>query len=137
MRALVLALALAVATVDAARAEHPVTTWALQTIDAERLKTLLDGGQRLVVVDVRTVEEYRRGHIPGARSLSLDEPGERFRQLPRNEPIVLYCSCPESEVGPAYQFLRYSGYRDVHVLAGGLEAWLARGYPVARERAAP
>jgi phage shock protein E len=115
-------------------AEHPATTWALQTIDADRLKTLLERGQRLVLVDVRSPDEFRQGHIPGARSLSLDEPGDRFRQLPRSEPIVLYCSCPESEVGPAYQFLRYSGYRDVHVLAGGLQAWLARGYPLARER---
>jgi phage shock protein E len=117
-----------------AGAEHPATTWALQTMEAERLKTLLDGGQRVVVVDVRSPDEFRQGHIPGARSLSLDEPGDRFRQLPRSEPIVLYCSCPEAEVGPAYQFLRYSGYRDVHVLAGGLQAWLARGYPLVKER---
>jgi rhodanese-related sulfurtransferase len=125
-------LALALALAAPARAEHPATAWALQTIDAEGLKRLLDSGRRVVVVDVGPPEEFRRGHIPGARSLSLDEPGDRFRQLPRGETIVLYCGCPESEIGPAYQFLRYSGYRDVHVLAGGLSAWAARGYPVAR-----
>jgi phage shock protein E len=113
-------------------AEHPNTTWALQTIEAERLKSLLDRGQRLVIVDVRSPEEFRQGHIPGARSLSLDEPGDRFRELPRREPIVLYCSCPVSEIGPAYQFLRFSGYTNVFVLHGGLAEWIARGYALAR-----
>jgi len=111
-----------------ARAEHPATTWALQTIEADRLKAALDRGQRLIVVDVRSPEEFRKGHIPGARSLSLDEPGEKFRELPRREPIVLYCGCPVSEIGPAYQFLRYSGYTNVFVLHGGVAEWQARGY---------
>lgn len=81
-------------------------------------------------MDVRSPEEFRNGHIPSARSLSLDESGEKFRELPRREPIVLYCSCPLSEIGPAYQFLRYSGYTNVFVLHGGLPEWLARGYAI-------
>jgi rhodanese-related sulfurtransferase len=113
-------------------ADHPMMTWGLQTIDAERLKTLLDKGQKLVLVDVRAPEEFQKGHIPGARSLSLDEPGDRFRELPKGEVIVLYCSCPLSEIGPAYQFLRYSGYHAVLILNGGLPAWAARGYPLSR-----
>jgi rhodanese-related sulfurtransferase len=42
----------------------------LHTIDADRLKSLLDRGQRLLIVDVRSPEEIRTGHIPGARSLA-------------------------------------------------------------------
>jgi rhodanese-related sulfurtransferase len=130
--ALALAVLCAPGLVPGASAEHPATTWALQTIDAERLKTLIDRGQRLVIVDVRSPEEFRSGHIPGARSLSLDEPGEKFRELPRLEPIVLYCDCPMAEIGPAYQFLRYSGYTRVFVLHDGLAGWVGRGYPTAR-----
>ncbi len=127
-----LCVVLALGLVRLASAEHPNTTWALQTIDVERLKTLLDRGQRLVIVDVRSPDEFRAGHIPGARSLSLDEPGEKFRELPRRETIVLYCSCPMSEIGPAYQFLRFSGYPRVLVLHGGLADWIARGYAVTK-----
>jgi rhodanese-related sulfurtransferase len=111
-----------------AHAGHPGMTWPVRTIEADHLKTVLDRGQPLVIVDVRSPEDYRKGHIPGARSLSLDEPGEKFRELPRREAIVLYCSCPMSEIGPAYQFLRFSGYTNVFVLHGGLETWVARGY---------
>ncbi len=103
------------------------------TIGADRLKTLLDQGLRLVLVDVRAPEEYQKGHIPGARSLSLDEPAERFRELPQGGAlIVLYCDCPKAEISPAYQFLRFHGYRQVLVLDGGLAAWAARGYPMKR-----
>ena len=124
--AMLVVTALAAAT--PARAEHPATTWALQTIEADRLKAALDRKQPVVVVDLRSPEEFRQGHIPGARSLSLDESGEKFRQLPRREPIVLYCGCPVSEIGAAYQFLRYSGYTNVFVLHGGVAEWQARGY---------
>jgi len=103
------------------------------TIEADRLKTLLDQGLRLVLVDVRSPEEYQKGHIPGARSLSLDEPAEKFRELPQTGAlIVLYCDCPVEKINPAYQFLRFYGYRQVLVLDGGLAAWTARGYPMRR-----
>ena len=129
---IVLAVLAVLVSAGAAVAEHPSTTWALQTIEADGLKKVLDGGERVVIVDVRSTAEFRQGHIPGARSLSLDEPADSFRALPRRERIVLYCACPVSEIGPAYQFLRYSGYTNVFVLHGGFPAWTARGYAVAK-----
>ena len=128
----VLALLAVLVCAGVAAAEHPNTTWALQMIEPDRLKSLLDGGERVVIVDVRSEAEFRQGHIPGARSMSLDEPADSFRALPRRERIILYCTCPVSEIGPAYQFLRYAGYTNVFVLHGGFPAWIARGYTVAK-----
>ena len=123
---------LIVASALPAFGEHGALTWPVQTIDADRLKGLIERGEKLVIVDVGSPEEFRAGHIPGARSLSLDEPGDRFRELPRRGPVVLYCDCPLSEIGSAYQFLRFSGYQSVFVLDGGLAAWKGRGYPLSR-----
>ena len=84
-------------------------------------------------MDVRSPGEYQKGHIPGACSFSLDEPADRFRELPQGGAlIVLYCDCPEAEINPAYQFLRFHDCRQVLVLNGGLAAWAARGYPLKR-----
>ena len=47
------------------------------------MKTILDQGLRLVLVDVRSPEDYQKGHIPGARSLSLDEPASAFASFRR------------------------------------------------------
>ena len=135
MARLIVAAATLLATVlvtTGAQAEHPVTGWALQMIKPEALKARLDVQPPPVVVDVRSPDDFRGGHIPTARSLSLDEPGDRFRALPRRSTIVLYCSCPMSEIGPAYQFMRFSGFQDVLVLDGGYPAWVQRGFPVAR-----
>ena len=105
----------------------PPPSFPASTIEADRLKTFLDQGVKLVLVDVRSPAEYQKGHIPGARSLSLHEPAERSDAL-----IVLYCDCPLAEINPAYQFLRFHGYRQVLVLDGGSAAWAARGYPLKR-----
>src|SRR5262249_25172657 len=120
------------ASVLVASGEHGSFNWPVQTITADRLKALIDRGAPVVIVDVGPPDEYRAGHIRGARSLSLDEPGDRFRELPHRALIVFYCSCPVAEIGPAYQFLRFSGYRDVAVLDGGIAAWKERGYALSR-----
>ena len=84
-------------------------------------------------MDVRSPADCQKGHIPGARSLSLDEPADRFRELPQSGAlIILYCDCPLAEINPAYQFLRFHGYRQVLVLDGGWAAWAASGDPINR-----
>ena len=138
MRRAVLAALGALLTVAPAAADHPPTV-AVLTIDAEWLKILIDKGGHLVVVDMRPPAAFTAGHIPGARSISLDEPVDRLGELPRDRVIVLYCDCPVDEITPAFGALRFLGYPHVHVLHGGLAAWTARGYPIVREavRGAP
>jgi rhodanese-related sulfurtransferase len=130
---LLLTLASSAHLAEAGHGTPPSLYYSVLSIDADRLKTLLDHGLRPVLVDVRSPEEYQKGHIPEARSLSLDEPPERFRELPQASPlIVLYCDCPVAKINAAYQFLRNQGYRQVLVLDGGFAAWTARGYPIKR-----
>ncbi|MCD7438500.1 metalloregulator ArsR/SmtB family transcription factor [Streptomyces lincolnensis] len=45
----------------------------------------------VVVLDVRPVEEYRAGHIPGAISLPVAELAERIEEVPEDTEIVVYC----------------------------------------------
>jgi rhodanese-related sulfurtransferase len=46
--------------------------------------------QEYNLVDVRQPEEYERGHIPGARLISVGEIGERFRELDPDKPTIAY-----------------------------------------------
>ena len=43
-------------------------------------------------VDVRTSEEYRLSHAPGAINVPLRELRDRLHELPRDRPIVTYCT---------------------------------------------
>jgi rhodanese-related sulfurtransferase len=43
-----------------------------------------------VLVDVRSAEEYRAGHLPSARSIPLEMLPKRIAEIPRDIPVVLY-----------------------------------------------
>jgi rhodanese-related sulfurtransferase len=93
----------------------------------------LEVGSRipLHVVDLRQAAAFRESHLPGARSIPLDELGTRAREIPRGR-IILYCDCPATEIETAYDLLWNLGWDDVRALADGFEGWLARGYPTSR-----
>ena len=56
----------------------------------ERVKEQLDAGTVLMLVDVRSAEEYNAGHIPKAKSVPLDVLPRRLAEIPRDIPVVLY-----------------------------------------------
>ena len=56
----------------------------------ERVKAQLDAGRPPVLVDVRSTEEYKAGHIPGAKSIPLEVLPRRMAEIPRDIPVVLY-----------------------------------------------
>jgi len=61
-------------------------------ISPEELKEKLDAGTEVVVVDVRSKEEFDQGHIPGAISIPYEEIEARYRELPRDKEIITYCA---------------------------------------------
>ena len=56
----------------------------------EHVKAQLDAGTAPMLVDVRSPEEYKAGHIPGAKSIPLDVLLRRMAEIPRDVPVVLY-----------------------------------------------
>lgn len=49
------------------------------------------GDSNLVLLDMRAREDYKRGHIKGARSMPLNEVDARYNDLPRDKEVVTYC----------------------------------------------
>lgn len=94
---------------------------------------------RWIIVDVRSPEDYRKGHIPGARSvfwkdfldsdrldparaeISLEQAG-----INSSDPLLIYGG---SDEGPTFVFwaLSYLGQKNLSLLEGGMEAALAAG----------
>ncbi len=105
----------------------------IQEIDAEFLKTLLEGDMA-VLFDARKTSEYKLGHIPGAISFSLYEFDERYGQLSdlinSGKTIVTYCvnpSCHDSHLLATKLYEK--GYRDLLIYKEGIEGWLELGNP--------
>lgn len=55
---------------------------------------------------------------------------EHLKDLPRDREIIAYCSCPnEASAAQVAKLLMDNGFRRVRPLHGGLDAWIAAGYP--------
>jgi len=97
------------------------------------LRRLMDGGERPVVVDVRSpsIRKLDPRFIPGALAMDMAEVDQRLEQLPADRDIIFYCTCPnEASAAQVAKKLIELGYTRVRPLHGGLDAWLAAGYEV-------
>jgi len=87
----------------------------------------------VTVIDVRPVEEYRAGHIPGALSIPLNELEARLSELPTDQEVVAYCRGPYCVLAiEATEMLRAKGYRAVR-LQDSVQDWRAREFIVDAE----
>jgi rhodanese-related sulfurtransferase len=76
---------------------------------------------KVVVVDVRTPDEWRRGRIPGAKHIPLSEVAKRASELPKDKDIVTYCAVGARSAAAA-RILKRLGYQRVFNF-GGLSDW--------------
>jgi len=62
-------------------------------IDAENVKSRMEGKHKVVVIDARPKEEYLASHIPGAISIPAEKITEEKARLPKNKktPLIFYC----------------------------------------------
>ena len=104
-------------------------------IGVQELRSLIDGGGRPVVVDVRSrvARDLDPRFIPGALAMDIGEVDARLGELPAQGEIVFYCSCPnEASAAQVAKKLIGLGYTKVRPLHGGLDAWVAAGFDVER-----
>ncbi len=101
----------------------------MEPVQADELLRRVRAGE-VTVLDVRPVEEYRAGHIPGALSVPISELRSRLRELPKNREIVAYCRGPYCVMAiEAVELLRKKGFRAKRMEAGVVD-WRARGWRV-------
>ncbi len=99
------------------------------SISPEVLYEQRKSGPAPLVVDVRTPEEFRLGHIPGAVNIPHTELGSRIGEVQKSQAVVLYCMLgPRARLGE--KTLLDAGLEDVLHLDGGLHAWQQAGYRV-------
>ena len=75
-----------------------------------------------ILLDVRTSQEYREGHIPGSKNVPLQRL-DKLEELTENKDTVLYVYCHSgARSRQATNFLQYMGYTNVHNI-GGITAY--------------
>ena len=105
-------------------------TSAKTAINAAEAKTRIDSAAPPFLLDVREPQEYREGHIDGARLLPLGELGKRLNELPRDREILVICRSGNRS-GTATRQLLNAGYQAIN-LNGGMLGWQRAGFPIRR-----
>jgi membrane protein DedA with SNARE-associated domain/rhodanese-related sulfurtransferase len=102
-------------------------------ITVDDLHRKQQAGETLTILDLRSdlaLEEDPK-IIPGAIRATLDDIKTGNHKLPRDQEIIVYCSCPNEETAARVALLlQRGGFKNVRPLLGGIDAWRGQNYPV-------
>lgn len=103
---------LATVSMGVLNGEHPAESW-------QEFETARSAGE--TIVDVRSVEEFNRGSVPGAISVDIDTLRSRLHEIPRSKRVHVFC-----QIGVrgylATRILKQSGFDAVNLM-GGYRLW--------------
>ena len=96
----------------------------MQQINPTQLRAWLDDPSRdpPVLLDVREPWEYERARIEGARLVPMRELPARVAEIDDDKEVVAICHHGGRSMQVA-MFLERQGFRRVHNLMGGIDAW--------------
>lgn len=103
----------------------------IRQLDPAAVCDQLSADTNTVLLDVREPWEYRLAHLPDARLIPLAELPSRFREIPADRPVIVYCHHGIRSWHAAC-FLEQNDYENVFNLAGGIDAWARELEPAMR-----
>jgi len=87
-------------------------------------------GETLALIDVRTLEEYQAGHVPGAKLVPLNTLMAQLSEFPEQGDVFLICRSGARSAQAADYLARQCGCGNLINIEGGTMAWIKAGYPV-------
>lgn len=98
--------------------------------------TALVNRDNALVVDLRPVADFEKGHIPGSKNVQMSQFDPESKQLApaKSLPVVLVCKSGQT-AGDAAKRLKKAGFEHVHVLDGGIGGWQQADLPLVKGRA--
>lgn len=111
------------------REETDVSVSGIRKVDVAIFQNELSDD--VVVLDIRTPEEYASGKIAGAINLDFysSDFENQLAQLDKTKEYKIYCNSGNRS-SSALSMMRDMGFSDVSELSGGIQSWKANGLPV-------
>lgn len=91
-------------------------------IDYENAKTILKNDNQAMLIDVRSPQEYREGHLEKSINIPLYDLEEKYKQFidKKEDTIILYCQTGKRS-RKALEILREKGFENLYQIEGGLD----------------
>lgn len=101
------------------------------TISVDRLKQLIDTGEKFLLIDLRPAKEFQEKRLAGARSIPITELEKRLKEIPKSGRVVIYATEAANDIPEGvFQFFEDERYKNIAALLEGLAGWEKRKYPV-------
>jgi rhodanese-related sulfurtransferase len=97
--------------------------------------TALINRENALVVDLSSISEFEKGHIPGSRNVvqSQFDPENKQLAAARAMPVVAVCRTGQASAAAAKR-LKQAGFEQVYWLDGGISAWRQADLPLVKGR---
>ncbi len=95
--------------------------------------TLLINRQSPLIVDLSSIQDFDKGHIPGARHVAMSQFDPENKELAkaRELPVAVYCKTGQTSATAAARLVK-AGFKHVYWLGGGLASWNQADLPTTR-----
>ena len=97
----------------------------IKNISVDQAKTLMDNRKDIVLIDVRTPEEWEEGSLPGTINIDVeaDDFTEKVILLDKDVTYLVHCrKGSRSEI--AVEIMEQQGFKDIYHMLGGYLAWI-------------
>ena len=104
------------------------------TISQQQLLSLMGAPKtNILVLDVRSAEEFAQGHIKGAVNISHEQINENLSKIIafKDQPVVVHCRSGRRALS-AENALRVAGFSDLRHLDGDMNGWQAADLPLVK-----
>ena len=88
-----------------------------ESVEPKQAITMLQNDDNVTLLDVRTIPEYKEGHLRDATLIPLDKLEENLAKLPKEKKILVYCRSGSRSIG-ASRILKRNGYTPVNIKGG-------------------
>ncbi len=88
---------------------------------------------QIVILDVRSSQEFNRGYIEGARNIPVAELEKRINELEafKNHKILVYCHAGSRSSAASIKLVKY-GFPYIYNLKAGISEWVKSGNPAVK-----
>ncbi|MBS1490527.1 MAG: rhodanese-like domain-containing protein [Bacteroidetes bacterium] len=105
----------------------------INTLKADEFEKKMTLAKEKIILDVRTAEEFKEGHLPGAQQLDVHQKDfkEKAAKLDKSKPLFVYCLGGVRSKS-ASSILSNLGFSTIYNLEGGIQSWEAGKKPVVK-----
>lgn len=102
-------------------------------LDTEKFDKKLKETNKPLLLDVRTWDEYKSGHLSQAVLMDINagDFNAKASQMDKSKPVFVYCAAGVRS-NKAAAVLKDLGFQQIYDLSGGIRAWSQAGKPIVR-----